>query len=44
MNEAFPQQTGIKPQFNNIDRWLEQLKETTYFTDFAEKELNIIAK
>ena len=44
MNEIFPQQTGTRPTFKNIDRWLAQLKETTYFMDFAEKELNIIAK
>ena len=44
LNEIFPQQTGTRPTFKNIDRWLAQLKETTYFMDFAEKELNIIAK
>lgn len=44
MNDTFPKETGSRPQFKNIDRWLKQLEVETHFKDFAEKELNIISK
>jgi glutathione S-transferase len=44
MNETFPKQTGSRLQLNNIDRWLDQIRSSTRFESFAEKELNIISK
>ena len=44
MNEVFPKQTGLRPQLNNINRWLDHIRSSTRFELFAEKELNIISK
>lgn len=44
LNQAFPEKTGSRAVLKNIERWLGQLKTETYFSDFAEKELNIVTK
>ena len=42
LNQAFPEQTGVRPELKNIDTWLKRLEEQTNFNDIAEKELNIV--
>lgn len=42
LNQTFPKKTGSRAALKNVERWLEQLKAETYFSDFAEKELNIV--
>ena len=44
LNETFPQQTGLRTDLKNIERWVKQLQAETHFQEFAEKELNIISK
>jgi glutathione S-transferase len=42
LNDSFPEKTGPRSELKNIERWLKQLRSETYFSDFADKELNIV--
>jgi len=42
LNQAFPEKTGLRPEFKYINAWLKRLEVETHFSGIAEKELNII--
>jgi glutathione S-transferase len=42
LNETFPEKTGPRPSFKNIDAWLKRLETETDFNNIAEKQLNIV--
>ncbi|WP_114639321.1 glutathione S-transferase family protein [Polynucleobacter necessarius] len=42
LNDAFAEKTGPRAVLKNVDRWLEQLRSDTCFSEFADKELNIV--
>ena len=42
LNDTFPEKTGPRSELKNVDRWLKQLSAETYFSEFADKELNIV--
>ena len=42
LNDTFPEKTGPRSELKNVERWLKQLRSETCFSDFADKELNIV--
>ena len=42
LNDTFPEKTGPRSELKNFERWLKQLRSETCFSDFADKELNIV--
>jgi glutathione S-transferase len=42
LNDTFPEKTGPRSELKNIERWLKQLRSETCFSEFADKELNIV--
>ena len=42
LNDTFPEKTGPRSELKNVERWLKQLRSETCFSEFADKELNIV--
>ena len=42
LNETFPEKTGYRSNYKNIDRWFKRIHQETQFSNIAEKQLNII--
>jgi len=42
LNATFPEKTGPRSELKNVERWLKQLGSETHFSEFADKELNIV--
>ena len=42
LNDTFPEKTGPRTELKNVERWLHQLRSETHFSEFADKELNIV--
>jgi len=42
LNDTFAEKTGPRSELKNVERWLKQLHSQTRFSEFADKELNIV--
>ena len=42
LNDAFPDKTGPRSSYKNIERWMKRIQQETDFLNIAEKQLNII--
>lgn len=42
LSDTFPEKTGPRTELKNVERWLRQLRAETCFSEFADKELNIV--